>query len=371
MSRLFSGVDIGPLRLENRIVIAPMCQFSAAAGQATDWHLMHLGNLALSGAGLLILESTAVTPEGRITYADLGLWDDQTETALARVIRAVRLHSDMPIGVQLSHAGRKASSGLTPQEGTIPPDDPRGWRVVAPSAVPLVAGGPDPMVLDLAGIDRVVAAFGAAATRAARAGLNLIELHGAHGFLMHQFLSPLSNLRSDEYGGSLENRIRLTVRIFDAVKAAVPADVAVGIRISATDWAEGGWDLAQSIALAKVLDARGCAYIHVSGGGLDPDRQHLPPLEPGYQLPFAQAIRAEVAMPVIGVGLITQPAEAEAAIATGQADLVALGRGMLFDPRWPWHAAAELGATVRAPVQYLQCAPHGHKALFAPRSAET
>ncbi|MCP8897440.1 NADH:flavin oxidoreductase/NADH oxidase [Shinella daejeonensis] len=367
MTHLFSPASIGPLQLDNRIVIAPMCQFSAAAGQAGDWHMMHLGTLALSGAGLLILESTAVTPEGRITYGDLGLWDDLTEAALARVIRSVRLHSKMPIGIQLSHAGRKASTGFA-KGPAFGPDDTRGWRTVAPSALPLTKDGPLPDELDLEGINRIVTAFGDAAARAARMGLQLIELHGAHGFLMHQFMSPITNRRTDDYGGSLENRMRLTLRIFDAVKAAVPENVAVGIRISATDWVEGGWDVDDSIELAKALDARGCSYIHVSGGGLDPEHQQLPPLVPGYQLPYAETIRQHVQMPVVGVGLITTPQQAEAALAEGKADLIALGRGILYNPRWPWHAAAELGATVRAPFQYAGSAPQGSKGLFAKAS---
>lgn len=366
MSKLFSPAEIGPLKLENRIVIAPMCQFSAAAGEAGDWHMMHLLNLALSGAGLLIIESTAVTPEGRITWADLGLWDDLTDAALARVIRSVRVHSDMPIGIQLSHAGRKASGGGPKGSRYLEPDDPRGWRTIAPSALPAFEGGPLPEVLDNAGIDRVVTAFGNAAARAARMGLNLIELHGAHGFLMHQFLSPITNRRTDDYGGSLENRMRLTLRIFDAVRAAVPENVPVGIRISATDWIEGGWDVEQSIELAKALDARGCAYIHVSGGGIDQDRQQIPPLVPGYQLPYAEAIRQHVKMPVVGVGLITTPAQAEAALADGKVDLVGMGRAFLYNPRWPWHAAAELGATVKAPPQYAASAPQECKGLFRP-----
>ncbi|MEW9612855.1 tRNA-dihydrouridine synthase [Shinella sp. S4-D37] len=304
-----------------------------------------------------------IGPYQRITYGDLGLWDDLTEAALARVIRAARIHSGMPIGIQLSHAGRKASGGFGKGD-PIAPDDVRGWRTVAPSALPLVEGGPMPEVLDLAGIDRIVAAFGDAAARAAAMGLNLIELHGAHGFLIHQFLSPITNRRTDDYGGNLENRMRLSLRVFDAVKAAVPASVAVGIRISATDWVEGGWDLDDSIALAKALDARDCTYIHVSAGGLDPERQQLPQLVPGYQLPFAEAIRQRVKMPVVGVGLITEPRQAEEALATGKADLIALGRGMLYNPRWPWHAAVELGASVTAPWQYHAAAPRASKALF-------
>ncbi len=365
MSHLFSPVTIGPLQLDNRIVIAPMCQFSAAAGQATDWHLMHLGNLALSGAGLLIVESTAITPAGRITYADLGLWDDNTEAALTRVVRAVQLHSPMPLGIQLSHAGRKAS-WQTPDEGdgSIAPNDVHGWQTVAPSITAPGAGNADSHVLDGEGIKHVIRDFTEAAQRAARIGFRLIELHGAHGFLLHQFLSPLSNQRDDAYGGSLENRMRLTLEVFKAVKLAIPVGVAVGIRISATDWVEGGWDLAQSITLARALEQSGCDYIHVSSGGLDASRQQLPPLAPGYQLPFAAAIRKEVRMPVVGVGLITTPLEAEHALAHGDADLVALGRAMLFNPRWPWHAAAELGAQVKVAPQYSSAAPHSAPILF-------
>jgi len=342
-----------------------MCQFSATAGQPNDWHLMHLGNLAVSGAGLLIIEATAVIPEGRITWADLGLWDDETEAALTRIIRTIRTYSTMPLGIQLGHAGRKASSDPAKKGGIVLPDDVHGWHTIAPSPLPVIEGAPIPRALDSSGIERIIRAFRDAAVRAARAGIGLIELHAAHGFLLHQFLSPLTNQRTDDYGGSLDNRMRLTLRVFDAVKAAVAEHIVVGIRISATDWVEGGWDIGQSIALARALDDRGCDYIHVSSGGLDPARQRLPRLVPGYQLPLAKAIKEQVRMPVIGVGLITSPIEAEAAIASGQADLVALGRGMLFNPRWPWHAAAELGATVRAPWQYRQCAPATSRGLFA------
>lgn len=358
MSQLFSEVTVGPLTLPNRIVVAPMCQFSTPDGEAGDWHLMHLGTLALSGAGLLLIESTGVLPEGRITHADLGLWNDRQQAALARTLAAIRRYSDTRIGIQLSHAGRKAAEPA-PGDGVkaFAADDPRSWPVVAPSALPVGAHAPETRALDKAGIDAVVEAFAAAARRAVAAGIDLIELHGAHGFLLHQFLSPLSNQRTDDYGGSLENRLRLTLRVFDAVKAAVPARVAVGIRISATDWVEGGWDLAQSIVLSQALDARGCAHIHVSAGGLDPERQVLPALVPGYQLPYAAAIKAAVRMPVIGVGLITEPRQAEAALQEGQCDLVALGRAMLYDPRWPWHAAHALGLRVALPRQYAQCWP--------------
>ncbi|PPU68507.1 oxidoreductase [Xanthomonas pisi] len=364
MSQLFTPIAFGPLALANRIVIAPMCQYSAQDGRASDWHRIHLGTLSQSGAGLLILEAAAVVPEGRISYADLGLYDDATEQALDAVLQSVRRWSPMPIGIQLAHAGRKASTDVPWKGGqAIAPDQAHGWQTVSASAQPFQPGKPAPQALDEAGIDAVVAAFVTAATRAERLGLDLIELHAAHGYLMHQFLSPLSNQRNDAYGGSLENRMRLTLRIFDEVRAAVSARIAVGVRISATDWVEGGWDLEQSLVLSKALDARGAHYIHVSSGGLDP-RQQIP-VQAGYQIPFAQAIRAQVATPVIGVGLITEPAHAEAILQDGQADAIALARGILYDPRWPWHAAAALGASVTPAPQYLRCEPRDARGVFA------
>ncbi len=363
MSQLFSPIAFGPLQLSNRIVIAPMCQYSAEQGRASDWHRIHLGQLALSGAGLLIIEASAVEPRGRITHADLGLYDDASEAALKDVLDSVRRVSPMPLGIQLAHAGRKASTQRPWQGGgAIAPDQPDGWQVVAPSAQPFNAGNPLPEALDEAGIDAIVEAFAASARRAERIGLQLIEIHAAHGYLLHQFLSPLSNQRDDAYGGSLGNRMRLTLRVFDAVRAAVSDAVSVGIRISATDWVDGGWDLAQSIALAKALDARGAQFIHVSSGGLDP-RQQIS-LGAGYQVPFAAAIKAEVAMPVIAVGLITEPAHAEKIIVDGDADAIALARGILYDPRWPWHAAAALGAQVTPAPQYLRCEPREARGLF-------
>ncbi|AMU96955.1 NADH:flavin oxidoreductase/NADH oxidase [Xanthomonas citri] len=364
LSQLFSPIAFGPLALANRIVIAPMCQYSAQDGRASYWHRIHLGTLSQSGAGLLILEAAAVVPEGRISYADLGLYDDATEQALAEVLQSVRPWSPMPIGIQLAHAGRKASTDLPWKGGeAIAPDHAHGWQTVSASALPFRQGQPAPQALDEAGIDAVVDAFAASATRAERLGLELIELHAAHGYLMHQFLSPLSNQRSDAYGGSPENRMRLTLRIFDAVRAAVSEKIAVGVRISATDWVEGGWDVQQSIALSQALDARGAHYIHVSSGGLDP-RQQIP-LQAGYQIPFAQEIRAQVSTPVIGVGLITEPAQAEAIVQEGQADAIALARGILYDPRWPWHAAAALGASVTPAPQYLRCEPRDARGVFA------
>ncbi len=363
MSKLFSPVKIGQLELSNRIVIAPMCQYSAEQGDATDWHLIHLGHLALSGAGLLILEATAVLPEARISPTDLGLYSDQNEQALARVLTAVRRHSGMPIGIQLSHAGRKASTRAPWDGGTQLPLEDGGWQTEAPSPLPYAADDRPPAALDDAGLARIREAFAQTARRAARLGLDMIELHAAHGYLLHQFLSPLSNQRTDRYGGSLENRMRFPLEVFDAVRAAFPADKPVGVRISATDWVEGGWDVEQSVVFSTAIAARGGAYVHVSSGGLSA-RQKIA-VGPGYQLPFAREIRRHVDVPVIGVGLITTPEQAETVITDGSADLVALARGILYDPRWPWHAAAALGAQVDAPKQYWRSQPAAYKTLFA------
>ena len=364
MSHLFTPLQLGPLQLSNRIVIAPMCQYSAENGCASSWHAQHLGNLSQSGAGLLILEATAVEPRGRISWADLGLYDDASEAALAQVLEQVRRWSPMPIGIQLGHAGRKASSPR-PWDGggPIAPDQDKGWQTVAPSAIPFHAEANPPQALTVAELDALVESFVAAAQRAVRLGLELIEIHAAHGYLLHQFLSPLSNQREDEYGGSLENRMRLTLRVLDAVRAAVPATVAVGVRISATDWVEGGWDLPQSITLSKAMQAHGADFIHVSSGGLDL-RQQIN-VAPGYQVPFAEAIKAQVSVPVIAVGLITDPLHAEALLTEGRADAIGLARGILYDPRWPWHAAAALGAKVQAAPQFVRCEPHEVRGLFA------
>ncbi|WP_321332289.1 NADH:flavin oxidoreductase/NADH oxidase [uncultured Bacteroides sp.] len=365
MSKLFSEATIGSVNLSNRIIIPPMCQYSAANGQATEWHLMHYGNLSLSGAGLLIMEATGIAPEGRISYGDLGLWDEKTAFALAKVVNFIRLHSQIPLAIQLSHAGRKASTDLGWKPGlSLSTDNPNGWQTFAPSAEPLSTGGTTPEALTTEGIKKIISQFAAAAKRAVAIGFNAVELHGAHGYLIHQFLSPVTNKRTDEYGGSLENRMRFALEVFEAVKAVVPKDFPVGIRISATDWIENGWDLPQSIELAKQLDSKGCGYIHVSSGGLDGALQQLPSLQSGYQLALAEAIKKEVKMPVIGVGLITEPQEAEDAIESNKADMIAVGRGMLYDPRWGWHAAAALGAKAIGVKQYLRCEPHKLKGLF-------
>ena len=362
MSQLFSPFSIGPLQLKNRIVIAPMCQYSAENGEATDWHMIHLGHLALSGAGLLIIEATAVEPAGRITPGDLGLWSDATEAALKKVLTAVRKYSPIPIGIQINHAGRKASSQRPWEGGLLIPADQGGWQTLAPSALPYSPNDAAPQALDEAAMQRVLQAFVATAQRAHRLGIDAIEIHAAHGYLLHQFLSPLANTRSDKYGGSLENRMRFPLAVFEAVRAALPEQVPVGIRVSGTDWVDGGWDIEQSIAFGKALHARGCAFMHVTSGGLSPLQKIS--LGPNYQVPLADKIRAETGLPTIAVGLVTEPEQAEAILTNGQADLVALARGILFDPRWPWHAAAKLGGEVSAPPQYWRSQPRGLSKLF-------
>lgn len=365
MSRLFSPITLGKLPLENRIVIAPMCQYSADHGKATAWHRIHLGHLALSGAGLLIIEATAVEAAGRITPEDLGLWNDTTEQALGDVLKDVRKYSAMPLGIQLAHAGRKASTEAPWHGGGFLQPEEGGWQPSAPSAIPFNDTDRPPLALTKERIEEIKQAFIDSAIRADRLGIDLIEIHAAHGYLLHEFLSPLSNLRDDEYGGSLENRQRLTLDIFREVRRVFPAHKPVGVRISATDWVAGGWDLEQSVALSKTLAEAGCAYIHVSSGGLSPQQKIS--VGPGYQVPFAAEIKKAVTIPVIAVGLITEPEQAEAILTEQQADLVALARGMLYNPRWPWHAAANLGATVHAPEQYWRSEPSAVKGLFTPK----
>ena len=364
MSHLFQPLAVGDVELPNRIVIAPMCQYSAHSdGSASDWHMIHLGQLAMSGAGMMILEATAVSPEGRITPFDLGLYSDANEAALARVLEAIRRYSDMPLAIQIAHAGRKASS-QAPWDGgaQIPPDAPLGWKTEAPSATPHGEGEDEPHALTLSDMARIKADFVVTAQRAARLGFAGVELHGAHGYLLHQFLSPLANKRSDDYGGSLDNRMRYPLEIFDAVRAVYPKEKPVWMRLSATDWVPGGWDLDGTVALSGELERRGCAAIHVSSGGVSPKQAIT--LGPGYQVPFAAAVRRAVSIPVIAVGLITEPDQAEAVVADGGADAVSLARAMLYDPRWPWHAAAKLGAQVSAPKQYWRSQPREYKDLF-------
>ena len=370
MSKLFSPLALRSLELPNRIVISPMCQYSALDGSATDWHWAHLGSLALSGAGLLCIEATAVTAGGRITQGDLGLYSDANEDALAGVLRMIRAVAPIRVALQLAHAGRKASSREPWNGGKLLPRDQGGWLAEAPSALPHGADESPPRALEETDLAELRAAFANAATRAARLGIDAIEIHAAHGYLLHEFLSPVANRRTDRYGGSLGNRMRFALEVFDAVRAAFPADRPVGMRISATDWLEELdpalpiWTLQQSLALARELKARGCDWIDVSSGGVSPLQRIKP--APGYQVPFAEIIRNEIGLATMAVGLITEPRQAEAIVAEGRADLVALARGMLFDPRWPWRAAIELGGVVAGPRQYWRSLPREAGAVFGP-----
>lgn len=324
-AKLFTPLDIGGLKLANRIVVAPMCQYSAEGGCLTDWHVMHLGQLAMSGAAVLTLEATAVLPEGRITYGDAGLYSDETEVAMAGVLASVRRWSTMPIAIQLAHAGRKASCEKPWLGGLqIAPGQANGWQTVAPSALPFATGQNAPTALDHAGLAHIKQAFAETAQRAARIGIDAAQIHAAHGYLLHQFLSPLSNQRTDDYGGSLDNRMRFPLQVFDAVRAAFPAERPVTMRVSGTDWAEGGWSIADTVAFSQALEARGCAAIHVSSGGLSPAQKI--PVGPSYQVPLARAVKQAVKIPVIAVGLITEFEQAEAILSTGDADCIALAR---------------------------------------------
>lgn len=362
MSLLFSPVALGPRTLANRIVVAPMCQYSAEGGHPTAWHTVHLGTLAVSGAGAVVIEATAVEPQGRISPEDLGLWSDAHTTSLERTLDQVRACAATPILIQLAHAGRKASTAKPWEGGAQLFPAQGGWATEAPSALSYASGETPPQALTAAGLDRIEHAFAAAAKRADALELAGVEVHCAHGYLLHQFLSPLSNTRSDDWGGSLENRLRFPLRVIGAVRKALPANRILGVRISATDWIPGGWNLEDCVAFAKKFKTLGVDYIHVSSGGLAPEQQI--PIKPGYQAPLAARIKADTGLPTIAVGLITEPAQAETILSTGKADLVALARGILYDPRWPWHAAAALGDRISPPRQYLRCEPHALKGLF-------
>ena len=361
-SALFQPISLRKLQLRNRIMVSPMCQYSATEGIANDWHLIHLGQLALGGAGLLCIEATAVEAIGRITPNCLGLYSDGNEAALRRLLEGLRRHSDTPLAIQLAHAGRKASSHTPWDGGKLIEPKAGGWETIAPSAVPFSPSEPPPREMNAADLERVRAAFVHAARRATALGFDAIELHAAHGYLLHQFLSPLSNRRSDAYGGSLENRMRFPLEVFSEVRKVWPEAKPISVRISASDWIDGGWDLPQSIEFARRLKTAGCDCIDASSGGLAPEQKI--PLGPGYQVQFAEAIRKESGIPTIAVGLITEPRQAEDIVATGRADMVALARGILFDPHWAWRAAAELGGQLRAPKQYWRAPPRGAEAIF-------
>jgi 2,4-dienoyl-CoA reductase-like NADH-dependent reductase (Old Yellow Enzyme family) len=362
MSKLFSPFALRQLTLENRIMVSPMCQYSATDGNPGDWHLIHLGQLALGGVGLLCIEATAVEAIGRISSGCLGLYSDDNEAAFRKLITGLRRLAGTPLAIQLAHAGRKGSSHTPWDGGKLMEPSAGGWETIAPSALPFSPSEPPPREMTASDLDRVRAAFVQAAQRSNRLGIDAIELHAAHGYLLHEFLSPLSNQRSDGYGGSLENRMRFPLEVFAAVRSVWPVAKPLGVRISASDWIDGGWDLPQSIELARRLKAAGCDWIDASSGGLAPGQKIT--LVPGYQVPFAEAIRKETGIATMAVGLITEPRQAEEIVAAGRADIVALARGLLFDPHWAWRAAAELGGEVSAPKQYWRAPPRGAEAIF-------
>ena len=346
---LLSPLTMRGVTLRNRIVMSPMCQYSAEEGLADDWHLVHLGSRAVGGTGLIFVEATAVTRDGRISPADLGIWSDEHVEPLARIARFVQ-DQGAAAGIQLAHAGRKASTEPPWKGGRPIPPEEGGWTVVAPSPIPFLEGGPVPVPLDEAGIDEVVAAFEAAARRALAAGFRILEIHAAHGYLLHEFLSPLSNHREDRYGGSLENRMRLTLRVAERLRELMPEDLPLFARISAMDWADGGWDIEQSVELAKRFREAGVDLIDVSSGGLVP-RVKIP-VARGYQVPFARRIRHEAGIATGAVGMITEPEHAEEIVRSGDADLVLLARELLREPYWAFKAQRALSQEPALPVQY-------------------
>jgi 2,4-dienoyl-CoA reductase-like NADH-dependent reductase (Old Yellow Enzyme family) len=354
MPGLFDPLVLRDVSLRNRVIVSPMCQYSSQDGLANEWHAVHLGSRAVGGAALVFTEATAVTPEGRISPQDLGIWSDAHADALAPIVRFIRGQAALS-GVQLAHAGRKGST-RRPWEGSggIAPAD-GGWQPLGPGDEPFAPDYPVPKALDADGIRAIVAAFRDAARRALAIGVEVIEVHAAHGYLVHEFLSPLSNTRTDAYGGSFDNRIRLCLEIVDAVREVWPDRLPLFVRLSATEWVPGGWDIEDSIALARRLRAHGVDLVDCSSGGNVPKADI--PLGPGYQVPLAERIRHDAGMPTGAVGMITTPAQANEIIAQGRADCVLLAREMLRDPYWPMRAAAELGHAMDWPSQYLRAAP--------------
>jgi 2,4-dienoyl-CoA reductase-like NADH-dependent reductase (Old Yellow Enzyme family) len=355
MAHLFDPLTIRELTFSNRVFVSPMCQYSASDGFPSDWHFVHLGSRAVGGAGLVLTESTAVLPESRINPHDLGIWDDAHVEPLARMVQFLHQQGSAS-GIQLAHAGRKASTHR-PWEGlSALPESEGGWsNVVAPSAVPFSENYPQPRALTLDGIQDVIAAFREAARRACEAGFRVIEIHAAHGYLIHEFLSPLSNQRTDDYGGPFDNRTRFLREVVTAVRTVMPEGMPLFLRISATDWTEGGWDMQQSVELARQVKPLGVDLIDCSSAGNVPSAAI--PVGPGYQTPFAAQVRREASILTGAVGVITSPVQAEHVIATGQADAVLLARELLRDPYWPLRAARELGQNICWPVQYLRAAP--------------
>lgn len=365
MSKLFSPLAMGGIEIPNRVTVSPMCQYSARDGSMTDWHMQHLMGLALSGAGLLTVEATAVCPEGRITAGCTGLWSDENEAAMKRVVDACRGVSPAKLSLQLAHAGRKASAQRPWEGGKALSAAEGAWQTVAPSALPLAAGWPTPLALDEVGMARIRDAFVASARRALRLGFDMIEMHSAHGYLLNEFLSPLTNRRSDRYGGSIENRMRFPLEVFEAVRAVWPRERALGARIPGSDFVDGAWGPQDAVVYARALKAAGCDFVTVSGGGVVLDAKV--PIGPGYQVPFAQAVREATGMITGAVGLISEPRQAEAILQEGRADYVALARAFLFNPRWALHAALVLGDEARFAPQYARA----HPALYPPAKAWT
>jgi 2,4-dienoyl-CoA reductase-like NADH-dependent reductase (Old Yellow Enzyme family) len=353
-SSLFTPVKIRDINFRNRIAVSPMCEYSSHDGFARDWHLVHLGSRAVGGAGLVMTEAAAVEPQGRISPGDLGIWKDEHIDKLAQIAAFIKEQGAVP-GIQIAHAGRKASCRVPWEGGASIPADQGGWQTVAPSPLPFRSGDPVPAELSTAQISLIVQAFGAATRRALAAGFEVVEIHAAHGYLLHEFYSPLSNHRADEYGGSFENRIRLTLEVAEAVRGILPDGLALFVRISSTDWKEGGWTLDDSVKLAGALRNRGVDLIDCSSGGLIPDAKVI--IGPAYQVPFAERIRRETNVLTGAVGLITDPQQADRIIRSAQADIVLLARQMLRDPYWPLHAAQALKIELQPPVQYLRAFP--------------
>ena len=353
---LFAPLTLGPMTVPNRIAVAPMCQYSADDGSATDWHMQHWMSLAMSGAGMVTIEATGVERHGRITHGCLGLYSDHNEDAAKRTLTAARRVAPhgTRFGVQIAHAGRKASVHIPWKGGKPLGADEDAWQAVGPSAVPYAPDWPAPRALDDDGIQRVISHFVLAAERAVRAGFDFIEIHGAHGYLIHSFLSPVANKRTDHWGGSLENRMRLVLAIAGGVRAAVPDHIAVGIRLSVTDWVKDGFNPDEAVVVARALKEAGLVYVCCSSGGVAHNQKLTP--GPGYQVHLAERVRSEAGIPTRAVGLIDDPHQAEEIIAGGRADMVALARALLADPRWPWRAAAALGQPVHPVSQYATAA---------------
>lgn len=351
MPQLFDPLILRGVTLRNRIAVSPMCQYSSVDGFATDWHLVHLGSRAVGGAALVMVEATAVSEDGRISPFDMGIWTDAHAEALAPTARFIEAHGGVA-GIQIAHAGRKASRTRPWEPPAAVPESEGGWPIVGPSALPFEDGWVVPRTLTREAISSIVHAFGSAAARARKAGFRWVELHGAHGYLIHSFLSPLSNTRDDAYGGCFENRIRFATEVVQAVRREWPESLPLSIRLSCTDWVEGGWTVEDTIALARVLAQEGVDLVDCSSGGNDP-RPRIP-LGPGYQVPFAERVRRESGVPTAAVGLITEPAHADEIVRNGRADLVLLARAELRDPYWPIHAAIALGRTPAVPAQYLR-----------------